>query len=60
VHVISLDAFSIDGVRRLEDLGVTDAIVGFRYPYTQEPDTQPLQKKVDLLNRFADSVMAKV
>ena len=34
VHAISLDAFSIDGVHRLEDLGVTDAIVGFRYPYT--------------------------
>src|SRR5262245_16349383 len=33
VHAISLDAFSVDGVHRLEDLGVTDAIVGFRYPY---------------------------
>jgi probable F420-dependent oxidoreductase len=60
VHAISLDAFSIDGVRRLEDLGVTDAIVGFRYPYTREPDTQPLQKKIDLLDRFAESVIAKI
>jgi probable F420-dependent oxidoreductase len=58
VHAISLDAFSIDGVRRLEDLGVTDAIVGFRYPYTSEPDSQPLQEKVDLLRRFADSVVS--
>jgi probable F420-dependent oxidoreductase len=60
VHAISLDAFSIDGVRRLEDLGVTDAIVGFRYPYTREPDTQPLQEKIDLLDRFADSVLSKL
>ena len=60
VHAISLDAFSIDGVRRLEDLGVTDAIVGFRYPYTRAPDPQPLQQKIDLLSRFADSVIAKV
>jgi len=60
VHAISLDAFTVDGVRRLEDLGVTDAIVGFRYPYTREPDTQPLQQKIDLLERFAESVMAKV
>jgi probable F420-dependent oxidoreductase len=59
VHAISLDAFSIDGVRRLEDLGVTDAIVGFRYPYTSEPDSQPLQEKVDLLRRFADSVVSQ-
>jgi len=60
VHAISLDAFSIDGVKRLEALGVTDAIVGFRYPYTREPDTQPLQEKIDLLRRFADSVIANV
>ena len=60
VHAISLDAFSIDGVHRLEDLGVTDAIVGFRYPYTSEPDTQPLQEKIDLLRRFADAVISRV
>ena len=33
VHVISLDAFTVDGVRRLEEQGVTDVIVGFRWPY---------------------------
>jgi hypothetical protein len=60
IHAISLDAFSIDGVRRLEELGVTDVIVGFRYPYTTEPDTQPLAEKIDLLQRFADNVMAKI
>ncbi len=60
VHAISLDAFSVDGVHKLEELGVTDVIVGFRYPYVVEPDTQPLQEKIDLLNRFSDSVMAKV
>ncbi len=60
VHAISLDAFSVDGVHKLEDLGVTDVIVGFRYPYTVDPDTQPLQEKIDLLGRFADSVIAKV
>ncbi len=60
VHAISLDAFSVDGVHKLEELGVTDVIVGFRYPYTTEPDTQPLQEKIDLLRRFSDSVMARV
>ena len=60
IHAISLDAFSVDGARRLEDLGVTDAIVGFRYPYVREPDTQPLAEKIDLLNRFADAVMSRV
>ena len=60
IHAISLDAFSRDGVHRLEDLGVTDVIVGFRYPYTVEPDTQPLPEKIDLLRRFADTVVTKV
>ncbi len=60
IHVISMDAFSVDGARRLEDLGVTDAIVGFRWPYVQGPDTQPLQEKLDALRHFADSVIAKV
>lgn len=56
VHVISLDGYSVDGVRRLEDLGVTDVIVGFRDPYTM-PDT-PLQPKLDALRQFADTVIA--
>jgi probable F420-dependent oxidoreductase len=60
VHVISLDAWSPDGVRRLEDLGVTDAIVGFRDAYQPGPDTQPLSDKVDALRQFADEVIAQV
>jgi alkanesulfonate monooxygenase SsuD/methylene tetrahydromethanopterin reductase-like flavin-dependent oxidoreductase (luciferase family) len=58
VHAISLDAFSVDGVRRLGEAGVTDVIVGFRYPYTRDPDTQPLQDKLDALRRYADQVIA--
>jgi alkanesulfonate monooxygenase SsuD/methylene tetrahydromethanopterin reductase-like flavin-dependent oxidoreductase (luciferase family) len=60
VHVISLDAFSLDGVRRLEEQGVTDVIVGFRWPYTVGPDTEALQPKLDNLRRFADDIIAKV
>lgn len=56
VHVISFDGYSVEGVKRLEDLGVTDVIVGFRDPYTM-PDT-PLQPKLDALRRFADTVIA--
>lgn len=60
VHVISLDAFSIDGIHRLEEQGVTDVIVGFRWPYTNGPDPETLQTKLDNLRRFADDVMDKV
>ena len=59
-HVISMDAFSVDGCHRLEDRGVTDVIVGFRLPYVVGPDTEPLEKKVEHLERFAEDVVAKV
>ena len=60
IHVISLDAYTPDGIKRLEDRGVTDVIVGFRVPYIVGPDTQPLDKKVEHLNRYAENVIAKL
>jgi probable F420-dependent oxidoreductase len=60
VHVISTDAYTVDGVRRLEEQGVTDVIIGFRWPYATGPDTEPLDLKLDNLRRFADTVIAKV
>ena len=60
VHVISVDAYTVDGIRRLEEQGVTDVIVGFRWPYSVGPDTEGLQTKIDNLRRFAEDVMAKV
>jgi probable F420-dependent oxidoreductase len=59
IHAISMDAYTVDGVRRLADQGVTDVIVGFRWPYATGPDTEPLSTKLDHLRRFADGVMAK-
>lgn len=58
IHVISLDGFTVDGARRLEDQGVTDCIVGFRNAY--EADTMPVQQKVDAIRGFGDGVIAKV
>ena len=58
VHVIAMEAFTLDGVRRLEDLGVSDAIVGFRNAY--EKDTQTIAQKTEALRRFADAVIAKL
>ncbi|BCI55072.1 hypothetical protein NIIDNTM18_43500 [Mycolicibacterium litorale] len=60
IHVISADAFSVDGVRRLEDKGVTDVIVGFRLPYITGPDTEPLEDKIRHLEWFAENVIARV
>jgi probable F420-dependent oxidoreductase len=58
IHVISMDGYSVDGIKRLEDIGVTDCIIGFRNPY-EGPDTMTLQEKIDGINMFADGVIAK-
>ena len=60
VHVISYDAYDVDGIKRLEDKGVTDCIVGFRVPYIMGPDTEPLEKKVEALQRYGDQIISKV
>jgi probable F420-dependent oxidoreductase len=60
IHVISADAFTVDGIKRLQDKGVTDVIVGFRIPYISGPDTEPLEAKIRHLEKFAENVMAKV
>jgi alkanesulfonate monooxygenase SsuD/methylene tetrahydromethanopterin reductase-like flavin-dependent oxidoreductase (luciferase family) len=57
VHVISSDAYSGDGLRRLEDAGATDVIVGFRKAY--EADRMPLEKKLSAIRRYGDSVIAR-
>jgi probable F420-dependent oxidoreductase len=60
IHVISADAYTVDGVRRLAEQGVTDVIIGFRWPYATGPDTQPLGEKLDNLRRYAVDVIAKM
>jgi probable F420-dependent oxidoreductase len=58
IHVLSLAAYSLDGIKRLTDLGVTDVVVGFRKGY--EPDTMPLELKLGAIRRYADKIIAKV
>ena len=58
IHVISMDGFTVDGVKRLEDMGVTDVIVGFRNAY--EDDTHTLDQKLAAIEGFANTVIAKV
>ena len=59
VHVVSPDARDPDGLKRLEDMGVTDVIVGFRKAFQKGPDTQPLEQKIAALEDFANRVIAK-
>ena len=60
IHAISLDAYSPDGIKRMEDAGITDAIVGFRDAYQRGPDTETLDEKLTALRWFAETVISKV
>ncbi len=60
VHAISLDAYSPEGLERLEAAGVTDVIVGFRDAYQPGPDTQTLDEKVSMMEWYASEIIANV
>lgn len=57
---LSVDTASIDAVRRLRDVGVTDVIVGSRNFYDRQTDTMTLSDKIDVLRRYADTVIARL
>ncbi|MFQ6327292.1 TIGR03619 family F420-dependent LLM class oxidoreductase [Nocardia sp. CWNU-33] len=58
IHVVAPDAYSLDGVKRLEDRGVTDVIVGFRPSYRHGLDVEPLAAKIDRLEQYAETIIA--
>lgn len=48
-----------DLLSEMQELGVTDMLVGFRNMYAFEEDTQTLQQKLDDMKQFADTVIGK-
>lgn len=60
IHAISMDAFSADGIKRMEDLGITDAVVGFHNTYALEQDKESLPTKLSHIEQYADAVIRKV
>jgi probable F420-dependent oxidoreductase len=59
VHAISMDAYTVEGIQKMEEQGITDAIVGFRYSYAAGPDPETLDEKIANLQRYAETVIAK-
>lgn len=57
IHAISMDAYSVDGLKRLQDRGITDVIVGFRDIY--RGGDVSLEEKLAPLEAYANDVIAK-
>ena len=52
VFTTGQDAFTREGIARLEAIGVTDVVIGFRNVYEMEPD-KPLDEKIAMLQWYA-------
>ena len=46
------DAFTREGIERLENIGVTDVVIGFRDPFAKQPDGS-LDDKIKMLEWYA-------
>ncbi len=60
IHAQSLDAYKPDGIKRLEDRGVTNIMVGFRMPYAKGPDPEPLENKIRNIEKYGEKVISKL
>lgn len=58
VFTTGQDAFTAEGIAALEELGVTDVIIGFRNVYEMEPD-RPLDEKIAMLQWYAGEFINK-
>ena len=52
IFTTGADAFSREGIAKLEGIGVTDVVIGFRNVYEMEED-KPLDEKIATLNWYA-------
>ncbi len=53
VFTTGQDAFTPEGIGALEEIGVTDVVIGFRDVYNMEPDKE-LPEKIDMLRWYAE------
>jgi probable F420-dependent oxidoreductase len=52
VFTTGQNAFTHEGIAKLESIGVSDVIIGFRNVYEMDPD-KPLDEKIAMLNWYA-------
>lgn len=59
IHAATGEAFNVDGVKRLEDIGVTESIIAFRDPYKGEQDNSSVEDKIKMMTWFAENIISK-
>lgn len=56
-QAMTADAYSLEGLRELESIGVTEVIIAFRNPYDGSPDTQTISEKIAMINWYAENLI---
>ncbi|MFT5482155.1 MAG: alkanesulfonate monooxygenase SsuD [Halieaceae bacterium] len=56
-HAMTAEAYTVEGLRKLESIGVTEVVIAFRNPYDGEPDTQNIDERIAMINWYAENVM---
>lgn len=59
IHAIGKDAYSVDGIKRLESLGVTEVIVSFRDIYKKQPDPS-LEEKLGMIDWYKNTIIDRL
>ena len=57
IYIISMDAYTPEGIAKLEAAGVTHVVVGFRNVYDPASGSMGVQEKIDMLNGYAETVI---
>lgn len=57
--VATADAYSADGIKRLQDAGVDEVTLAFRNVYEQEVDDKSVEEKIGVMTWYANEVIAK-
>jgi alkanesulfonate monooxygenase SsuD/methylene tetrahydromethanopterin reductase-like flavin-dependent oxidoreductase (luciferase family) len=56
-QAMTAEAFSLEGLQDLAQMGVGEVIVAFRNPYDKQPDTQTVEEKIGMINWYAETLI---
>lgn len=59
LQAMTAAAYSVDGVKQLEDIGITELIVAFRDVYAKEADDKSVEEKRGMMEWYANEIISK-
>jgi len=57
LQCMTADAYTLEGLEALAQIGFTEVIIAFRNPYDKAPDTQTVEEKIGMINWYAENLI---